>query len=211
MSLFSKLFGSPTEREIRRKFNTMHNDVELRTSTLGAIGVAIVKASNSCFEQMKPFINNTDHKKRQKLEVYLFFEFLYFFMHLTIRYAFSQLNEKQISKLQRYLGPMIVVTAIDTFFMHWPDDLKQKLRSEFYDKLNEAELDYSSSKELMSKNKPFTGDSLISKLARNVGQLIGDDMNPGTMMAAVDASTSALIEAKLDALVAKAATALKTD
>ncbi len=201
MSFFSKLFGNPTERELKLKFQEIQKDVEQRTRPLAEIGMAIVKASDYCFKEMKPFIDDTDEKRKQEREIYVFYEFIYFFMHMTMRYAFGRLSEPQITKLQGFLGPIIVGTAIDSFFFHWPEDLKGKMRSEFYEKLNNAEIEYSSSKELLSKDKPFTGDSLISKLSRNVTQLISDNMNPATMTAVVGVSTEALIDVKLDQLI----------
>jgi len=119
----------------------IQNNVEERTCPLANIGMAIIKAADYCFKEMKPFIDADDEKRRQELEIYLFYEFIYFFMHMTMRSAFGRLSEPQIKKLQGYLGPIIVGTAINSFFLHWPEDLKEKLRSEFYEKLNDAELD----------------------------------------------------------------------
>jgi hypothetical protein len=61
---------------------------------------------------------------------------------MAMRAAASQLTEARISKLQAYLGPLISSTAIDSYCAHWPADLKQKMISEFYDNLNNAELEY---------------------------------------------------------------------
>jgi len=208
MNFFSKLFGNPSKREFKLKFREIQKDVEQRTRPLADIGIAIVKASNYCLKGMKPFMNDTDKKRKQEREIYVFYEFIYFFMHMTMRYAFGRLSKPQIAKLQGFLGPIIVGASIDSFFIHWPEDLKGKMRSEFYEKLNDAEIEYSSSKELLSKDKPFTGDSLTSKLARNVTQLIGDSMNPVTMIAVVNVSVRALIDAKLDQLINTVAPAL---
>ena len=148
MSLLSKLFPSSPERDLRRKFHAIQQETEQRMRPLASIGMAIIRASEDCSREMKPFIDGDD-KTRQEKKVYLFYEFVYFFMHMTMRYAFGQLSESQIRKLQGFLGPLIAGTAIDSFFLHWPEDLKDKMRSEFYNNLNNAELEYGTSKELL--------------------------------------------------------------
>lgn len=92
---------------------------------------------------------------------------------MTMRYAHSQLQPEQIKKLQSELGPLVALPTIEAFFGHWPEDLKAKIFADFYQKLNQAELDYSTCKELISKDNPITGDALFSKLARNVLELSG--------------------------------------
>ncbi len=208
MNLFSTLFGTPTEKDLKRKFKDIQKETEQRMRPLGNIGMAIIKASDYCSTEMKAFIDDDNNTRRQEKEVYLLYEFVYFFMHMTMRYAFGRLSEPQIGKLQGSLGPIIVGTAIDSFFLHWPEDLKEKMRSEFYENLNNAELEYGTSKELLSKDEPFTGESLISKLARNVTEAIGDNMNPATMTTVVSVTINALIDIKLDQLICRVAPAL---
>jgi hypothetical protein len=86
--------------------------------------------------------------------------------------------------------------------------LKVKIRSEFYDNLNNAELEYSTSKELLSNENPLTGDSLLSKLGRNVAQLSGSPMNPTTMTLVIGWAVDAYKEMNLDSLVQEASKVL---
>jgi hypothetical protein len=125
-----------------------------------------------------------------------------------MRTAFSQLNEQQIVKLQEYLAPVVVGTAVDTFCMHWPDDLKKKMMSDIYEKLNDAEIEYSSCEEMISTDKPFTGNALFSKLARNVAELTGNSMNPIVMAAVNHYSIHAYVDMKLDRLIRAASKVL---
>lgn len=174
---------------------------QLLIQKVGLVGLAIVKASQACSEMLKPMLNIADEKEKQQAEIYVFYEFIYFFMHLTMRSAFSQLTEQQIARLQDFLGPLVSSTAIDSFFAHWPEDLKDKMRSEFLTKLNAAELEYSTCKELFSKGSPLTGNSLFSRLARNVAELSGNSTNPPVLVLIIDAAAEALETMSLDSVV----------
>jgi len=167
------------------------------------LGLAVIKASYNCFEEIKQFINVKNDKDRQELEVYLFYEFVYFFMHMINRTAFTKLSSHGIEEIHSILGPTIVETAIDTFFNHWPEEYKSKMKSEFYDKINITEIEYSKAKEIFSKKKPFTSDSLFSILARNVSELINETTNPATMTAILKVSVDNFTEMKLEDIIKK--------
>jgi hypothetical protein len=60
-------------------------------------------------------------------------------------------------------------------------DIRRQIRDEFYEKLNDAELEYSTCKESLSEKNPLTGDSLYTKLAHNVAELSENSMNPAIL------------------------------
>jgi hypothetical protein len=200
MSIISKLFSSRDLRKARRIIRVAEAEVQKTTKPLGEVSLAIIRASHTCSEAYKPLIqfadgHVADDKEKQLAEIYVFYEFIYFFMHLTMRSALAQqLTEQQIGKMQSYLVPVISSTAVDSFCAHWHEDLKEKMRSEFITKLNNAELEYSTCKEFLSTDFPFTGNSLFARLARSVADLSGNSMNPGALDfiqgAAVDAFTT---------------------
>jgi len=202
MGILSELFGSPTERRLKRLHRESKEHADEFTKPLGAIGLAIVQAAKTCSEKTKPSLNFAG-KEKQEAEIYIFYEFVYFFMHLTMRSAFSHLPEPQIRRLQSYLGPLICSTAVDSFFGHWPENLKEGLRSDFYTKLNDAEIEYSACKELLSE-KPFTGNALFEKLAQNVADLSGEEMNPATIILVIASAVDAYKSMNLDSLMSEA-------
>lgn len=59
-------------------------------------------------------------------------------------------------------------------------------------------------------DKPYTGDSLISTLARNVAELMGSPLNPVVMLETVQAVTAAIGPLNLDALVKAAGEQIST-
>ena len=209
MSMLSRLFGSSDDERARRIINRAEREAAETLQPLGNLAIAIAKASQDCAGQMKPMLDVPDGKEKKEAEVLVFYEFVYFFMHMTMRSASVQMTEQQIQKLQGYLGPLISSTAVDSFFAHWPEDMKKKIRDEFFDKLNDAEMEYSACKELLSEKNPLTGDSLFSKLARNVVELCGNSMNPAVLTLVISAGADAYKGLQLDTLVKNASKALR--
>lgn len=75
--------------------------------------------------------------------------------------------------------------------------------------MNRSELKYASCKGLLEE--PYlTGNSIISTFSRNVAELTGGPANPATTTLAITATTGALKELKLDALVGSVVAALRT-
>ena len=169
--------------------------------SLKKISLGIIKASHSCKKEISSMLQISDEKEKTEIEIYVFYEFIYFFMHMKLRMAFVHLTEEQIKNMQNFFGPIISSTAVDSFFQHWPGDLKEKIQSEFYEKLNDAEIEYSTCKELFSEEKPLTGNSLFSKLAQNISSLIEDNNNTATLTAVLDVSMQEFINMKLDDLI----------
>ena len=142
MSFFSKLFGSSQDRSLDRLFADAQQKIKQEYGPMGKVSLAIVTAAMNSRDVIKEQIVGSDEKARKQIEVFVFYELIYFYMHMTMRAAAAQLTESQITKLQAYLGPIISATAIDLYCAHWPEDLKQKMIAEFYDNLNKAELEY---------------------------------------------------------------------
>ncbi|MGH9863335.1 MAG: hypothetical protein ACRD35_07925 [Candidatus Acidiferrales bacterium] len=209
MPIFSRLFGSSQEREIKKLFHETHKRVEKEYKPLGEVGRAIIQASTNCCDSVKEIINAPTEKERLQQEIFIFYEFIYFYMHLTTRHAFVQLPEPQIRKLQGYLGPLISSVAIDSYFAHWPDDLKQKMTGEFYDKLNEAELEYTECTQFDSSGQGEQRltpklQALFTKLASNVANLCGhEEKDIGVIMPVAQVAINEWKKMALDNLMAE--------
>ena len=214
MSIFSEFFRDPLKqaRQTERVVQQSERKVQAQLKPLGDVGLVIVQGAHNCTQQMKPKFkvpegaNETSPENYP--EIWVFYEFLYFFMHMTMRHASAKLREDQIQRLQDFLGPLISSTAVDTFCRHWPEDLKKKMRSDFYSKLNDAEMEYSKCKGLLSKDSALTGDTLFSTLGRHVAELSGDHMNPETIVCAINSAVDAYKAMSLDSLLGQAANVL---
>jgi hypothetical protein len=167
---------SKSEEEFKRLLSEVERKVHLEYYPLRELGTAIVQACTNCRDNTTFLIQAPTEKERIEREILIFYEFLYFFLHMTLRHAFGLLREPQMKKLQSYLGPVISSTAIDSYFGHWPDDLKEKMACEFYGKLNDAEIEYANCTQLdaSAKGEDIVGKKLkvlLGKLASNVSRL----------------------------------------
>jgi hypothetical protein len=133
--------------------------------------------------------------------IYVLCEFVYFFMHLTSRSAFSILGDEGRTKLAKELSPLIVFSIIEGFFGHWPQNFKDGIRHDFYEKANNAELEYGACKEFLSTDKPFTGDGLLNKLALNVAELVGRPMDQEVILKVISVTSECFIELKLNQMM----------
>jgi hypothetical protein len=143
MPIFSKLFGSSKEREAKKIFDELRLKAEKKYKPMIEVGWAIVGASTNCRDAFKGQIQAATEKERLEREMYIFYEFIYFYMHIMLRHAEVQLAESQMEKLQDFLGALISNVAVNWYCAHWPDDWKGKMIHEFYEKLNEALSEYS--------------------------------------------------------------------
>lgn len=208
MRIFSKLFGSSKEREIKKLFAEIQKSVAKEVKPLSEVGRAIIKASANSRDAVKELIDAPTEKERLEREIFIFYEFIYFYMHLTMRHAFARLTEPEIRKLQSYLAPLMSSVAIDSYFAHWPDDLKEKMTDEFYEKLNIAEVEYT---ECTKFDSPEQGDerltqklrALFMKLGSNVSELSGHGNEIAVVAAATEVAISEWKSMNLDALIAE--------
>ena len=138
---------------------------------LGEITFAIGRASLSCLESLDPHLESLTDKKKVEARFLITFEFMYFFAHMVNRTAFSILGPERRDKLLNQMGPLVAPPIIDAFSHHWPSELKARMVEEFCEKMDIAEIEYSSCK--ANFDKRITGDGLFDRLALNVAELAG--------------------------------------
>jgi hypothetical protein len=203
------LFGNARQREFKRLLAETQKRVEKEVAPTKNLCLAICQASVNCRDAVKDRIDAPTEAKRLELEVYVFYEFLYFYMHMAMRSTFGQLTEEQLRKLQSFLGPLVSSAAIDSYFGHWPDELKKKMRGEFYDRLNDAEVEYAEatrfdSSEQRDKRLTQKLQALFMKLGSNVSNLSGHSEHDLAMIVSVsEVAINEWTKMSLDNLVAE--------
>jgi hypothetical protein len=129
MGFFDKLLGMRQERAARRILQTARREVAQTYGPLHAVGMGIVSTAHSAYLRLGAVFGYSESAKPSDPQMLLFCELLYFFSHLTIRTAAARrLSDTQIGKIQRFLGPFLASTVVDSFFNHWPEELKNKIR-----------------------------------------------------------------------------------
>lgn len=120
------------EEEVKREYQPIHN-----------LGLAIIVAATNSRNASRDWIQAGSEKERIVKEAYIFYEYIYFYMHLVVRQGSAFLTGNQLEKVQDLLTQLIPAVAIDSYFFHWPEPMKVKMVEEFIDNLNEAEVEYS--------------------------------------------------------------------
>jgi len=155
MSWRSWLFPTSPEAQAEKLLRETARAVKELHQPIDDLTLAIVSAGWKCSQSVKPHLRPVkefaEHPEVQ--EVYVFYEFLYFYLHLVNRQAHSRLGPDRVAKLQGAVGPLIVPAAVDTFFAHWPEKFKSGIERNFYEKLNDAEMEYASCKLLFPEKK----------------------------------------------------------
>jgi hypothetical protein len=124
MSLFSELLGK-----------------EPNIQPLENVAAAISTASINCRNVIKGMIKGSG-QERQEREILIFCELIYFYIHICMRMASVSISQKQLYVLKSYIRPMMSLLPIQVYYVNWPDDKKAKIASEFSDRINKADLEY---------------------------------------------------------------------
>jgi hypothetical protein len=140
---------------------------------IGGLARHIVQFSLSDADALKSSIRAKDEKDHTQRWFAIVCEFLYFFMHLTNRFAYRELGHEQRCKVQDQLYPLIVRPTIESIFGHWPTKLKDGMETEFVEKLGDSEVEYAECKQLIDRENPLAASALFSKFAGNVCDLLG--------------------------------------
>jgi hypothetical protein len=133
----------------------------------------IVLAALRDAEALKSTIHAKDEKDCTKRWFAVVCEFLYFFMHMTSRFAYREFGHERRCKIQDQLYPLIIRPTIEAIFEHWPQNLKDGMESEFIENLGRAEIEYGECKQLLNRDNPLAQDALFSKFAGNVCEQLG--------------------------------------
>ncbi|MFZ0739388.1 MAG: hypothetical protein WBL70_08850 [Candidatus Acidiferrales bacterium] len=183
MPIFSRLFGGrPVSPEVQEIIDKARANTENELKPLRDLTLALICASVNCRDGIKHLIKAPTEKERQLAEIYAFDEFIYFFMHHAMRVASGVMSEREVKHLQEHLGPLIASTAIDSYWQHWPDEIKSGLIVEFYKNLNAAEVQYATCSQFNSPAPPEGRslqilEALFASLGERVASAVGQGGN----------------------------------
>jgi hypothetical protein len=203
MALFDRLFGSRESQAVIQIQKRVRAEVTAIYGPLGKLGEAVVRAAETTRRESASALGLTVMGAPSEQDILVMYEFFYFFSHLVIRTAFETgYTEPQIARLLGYLGPLLSSTAVGAFFDHWPQELKQKIRSEFYERLNEAEADYAQCRGLVSQKEPLDKTTLFGRLTSNIADLYAKPGDRSIMTVVLAEGTNAYNGMQLRNLIA---------
>ena len=109
-----------------------------------------------CQARSRPFINLPTEKENQLSQVYILFECTFAFLHLADRTACRLLGPEGRTKLlNEAVVPDIADAIIELVVGHWPQELQSCVRHEFFEKLNNATLEYAACENMVEFLKRF--------------------------------------------------------
>lgn len=178
MSIFSRLFRSPDERRINRLGEESRRKAAQIVAPLEALAKTIILTSEKCRDGVKPWMLASNEQDRQQMEVFAFYEFVYFFLHLTMRHACRAMTENECTHLGKHLLRGVASVSVDGTFENMTDVLRKRMIAEFCTNLQAAELQYAKCApgDIYSESEEEgrqTIAALCMMLARNVATTIG--------------------------------------
>jgi hypothetical protein len=117
------------------------------------------------------------------------------------RQAFASLGNAKRIDLQELVGPLVAECTIATVFAHWPDELKEGIKAEFFDNLNKAEFEYEKCDCLLNHEEPFSQKSLLIKLAQNIANQCANPTDKELIWKVVETSFKRLNQMDMTRLV----------
>jgi hypothetical protein len=194
-------WGNSRKHQVEELFEKAKRDTERQYAPINKVAMAILQAATNSRDNAKQWIQAPTEEKRMEKEILVFFEFVYFYMHVTVREAVTALSVPQKQKLLEYLEQLIPPVAIDSYCAHWPTALKEKMVSEFIEKQCDAEGEYT---ELIKKSKPEEGFlNTFILLARHIVDLCEIEAPPEVGMALVSSTIGEWEKMGMDALMAE--------
>ncbi|HEV2176532.1 MAG TPA: hypothetical protein VGW33_04925 [Terriglobia bacterium] len=153
-----------------------------RESAVLRLAKAITRATFNSAERFKKSIRSSTDQERLEKWVYVMFEFMYFYMHMSSRVALEVLGPEQRGELCGQLAPLVARPVLGSVFGHWPEGLKAGLERDVYNGLSEAESAYSSCEAVFIKYDLLTDKGVFNRLAKNVAEVCGEPVNPAVLM-----------------------------
>ncbi|MGA2831656.1 MAG: hypothetical protein ABSE55_01165 [Terracidiphilus sp.] len=201
------------------------NSSKKNESALSKLSDKVFEKSLLCAEVLKPDLEKKfgkDSKEFHSKYIPVLLEFMYFFLHLTNRSAFAQLGHEKRNILYDELAPLTIDATIETYFGHWPKNLKDGMERDFCDNLSNSEMEYASCKELLLKPEDDTrtfekimsgakSKSMIGQLTDNLSQIIEGEisLDPIFRMTICGVVIESLKKKEIEALVSEASKEIK--
>lgn len=180
------------------------NSFKKQKSGIIDLANAILGASFRCGHELRIVINEKfgeDSKEANRRRVESQYEFVYFFAHLAMRFAYIKLGAEKRNKLQDMLGPILAEATTEAMFGHWPQNLKEGLKNDFFNNINVAESEYSKYDKLVPEKNEGTSDTLFWEFSKNIAKISEDDNNLGAIIGYQMATIKEFAEMKLAELV----------
>ncbi|MEA1939106.1 MAG: hypothetical protein U9N03_00385 [Candidatus Caldatribacteriota bacterium] len=122
----------------------------------------------------------------------ILFEFIYFYLHLTDRFASGHMNEEQRGNLMIELEKLSIAATVDAVFLKWPKDkkeiIKKKCMGNFYIRVAE----YSKYKKWLPKKGEGAKGTLLWEFVKTIAKLVGQEHRGDFILGIMQTLTNSL-------------------
>lgn len=123
-------------------------------------------AEDKSFEQNKQGLSDTEWLS-------IAFEFIYFYLHLTDRFAFEHMNEEQRAVLMTGVEKICISSAVNAICHEWAGDLKEKTKKECMENFYVSMQEYSKYKKWFAEKGKGTKNTLFWEFGKVIAKLAG--------------------------------------
>ncbi len=134
---FSKL-GRSQERQIDGLYEDARRETEREYAPLADFCMIIATSAEKCTAEIKTYLDIPKEEESPGGEIYIFFENVYFFVHIAMNEVAGHLPEPQVEEVLKYVFQIIPPASVDKFCAHWPEEVKTKMTNDFIQKLNQS-------------------------------------------------------------------------
>ena len=109
----------------------------------------------------------------------ILFEFIYFYLHFTDRFAFGHMNDEQREILMVELGKLCITAAVGAVFLKWPEDKKEKIKEECMGNFNISAAKYSKCEKWLPGKDGGAKGTLLWEFVKTIAKLVGQEHRVG--------------------------------
>lgn len=172
-------------------FNTFRTGDE--ENLISSYSTALFKKSAEAAKLIRDAKNETS-KMNDEEWMKVFFEFLYFFLHLTDRDAFEVLDERKRDSIMSKLENLTIPLAVQTICQDWPGDMIKKVQSECTHNFNVSMDEYAKYKKWFPEKDEVMKDTLLWEFSKNIACFAGEEYSPAFIMMATEIAVKSYID-----------------
>lgn len=153
-------------------------------------------AEDKSFEQNKQGLSDTEWLS-------IVFEFIYFYLHLTDRFAFEHMSEEQRAVLMTGVERICISSAVNAVCRGWPKDKKEKIKEECMENFHISMQEYSKYKKWLAEKGEGTKNTLFWEFGKMIAKLAGREMDARYIMLSVKIAIDSLKDLDIKSFIEK--------
>ena len=131
----------------------------------------------------------------------VFNEFQYFFLHLTDRFAFGNMNDDRRNEILTRLENLSIDLSVETVCDRWPSETIEKIKKESMRNFITSMNQYAQYKDFFAEKGRSPKETLFWEFGKQIACLAGRDMDIAYIMCAVEAATNAMKELDINRFI----------